>query len=258
MVEQNQQKPPQERAQEKARRQYRSGQSKEAAGRATAAAGSGVRAAGRGVQAAGRGMTRGGAAVTRAGAGLTGTGVGAVAGVPLMIGGAATTVAGVGTTAAGTGVRAAGTGMRAAGRAEAQRGRLQKQRATRAAALAGMRSRADDSQKISKATKYLMYSTAIFFDLIIFLVGLIPVAGQIIAPIIGFLVMAGFIFWFLMKGVRPLTSKRLKLLGIGFFISLIPFIPPVTFYVIRMIASTKNRKGKMPSKQTIHPPTRRS
>lgn len=102
----------------------------------------------------------------------------------------------------------------------------------------------DESQKIGLGSIYLMIGLSLFADILIIFINFIfdlMLIGWLTAPVLKFLVIGFFMFWFMTKGVKIITPKRIRLLGIGVVISIIPYIPPVTFYVARMIASTKNK-----------------
>jgi len=98
-----------------------------------------------------------------------------------------------------------------------------------------------------------MISVALFFDIIIALINLIPVAGQIISMVIGAVAYAIFFLWFAMKGVRLMTPKKIAAMGTGLLISIIPIInvlPAVTASVILTIIFDRKEilplAGKIP------------
>ncbi len=108
----------------------------------------------------------------------------------------------------------------------------------------------DESQKIGLGSIYLMIGTALFFDLIIFLINLIPVIGQIISIVIGGMAYIVFFLWFMMKGVKLMTGKRIAAMGSGLVISLIPLVnmlPAITGSVAITIWTTKKSKSGMSS-----------
>ena len=141
------------------------------------------------------------------------------------------------------------------GRFRASRGRLQKRKAGQKAATAGAKDRSGRAHKhkISNVSAVLMISVALFFDIIIALINLIPVAGQIISMVIGAVAYAIFFLWFAMKGVRLMTPKKIAAMGTGLLISIIPIInvlPAVTASVILTIIFDRKEilplAGKIP------------
>jgi hypothetical protein len=102
--------------------------------------------------------------------------------------------------------------------------------------------KAGDSEKISTATTYLMIGTALVFDAFSFVINFIPVAGQAIAFFsdpIGYLI---FFLWFMIKGVKLMTKKRVAAMGGGLVISFIPILdalPEMTAAVAYTIFTTK-------------------
>ncbi|GEM_PF-4259925 len=98
-----------------------------------------------------------------------------------------------------------------------------------------------NGEKLSQGTKYLMYGTAIFFDLLIALINIIPIAGQIIGLAISVLAYGIFFFWFSLKGVRMLTPKKLASMGLGFLFSWTP-LPAITASVFFTIFFEKREE----------------
>ena len=86
--------------------------------------------------------------------------------------------------------------------------------------------------KISNVTAVLMVSVALFFDLIIGLVSLInfilPPLGAILSAPVIILGYATIYLWFMIKGVKLMTGKKLAAMGLGPVIALIPILPGVT------------------------------
>lgn len=105
-----------------------------------------------------------------------------------------------------------------------------------------------EGTKISNTVAFIMVSVAIFFDVSVFLINLIPIAGQIIGSIIGIFAYLIFIFWYLMLGMRLLTRKRVSTIGGGLLISIIPILnmlPDITLSVLLTIASTRVKIPKV-------------
>lgn len=96
--------------------------------------------------------------------------------------------------------------------------------------------------KISKETAWMMITVAIFFDLISFLINLIPIVGQVISIAIPIVAYPTFFLWFMLKGVKLMTTKRIAAMGGGFVVEVIPLVnmlPGVTASVVFTILSTK-------------------
>lgn len=103
------------------------------------------------------------------------------------------------------------------------------------------------SPQISNIWAFLMLGTALFIDIIVFFINLIPFIGQLISICIGFVAYLGFFLWFTLKGIRLMTPKRIAAMGTGFLISLIPLLnmlPEITFSVVATIMSTRVKLPK--------------
>ncbi len=96
--------------------------------------------------------------------------------------------------------------------------------------------------QISSIWATIMVGVALCFDIIVFLINLIPILGQVVGMIIGFIAYLIFWLWFTLKGVSLMRPKRAAAMGTGFLISLIPILnmlPEITISVVITIASTR-------------------
>ena len=96
--------------------------------------------------------------------------------------------------------------------------------------------------QISSIWAFIMVGVALCFDAIVFFINLIPILGQIISPIIGFIAYMTFFLWFKLKGVDMMKFKRIATMGTGFLISIIPILnmlPEITISVVITIMSTR-------------------
>jgi hypothetical protein len=96
--------------------------------------------------------------------------------------------------------------------------------------------------KLSTGISALLIGVAITFDFAQFLIGFIPVLGQIIGWFIS--ATAGFTFWlwFRLLGISFSRKKRGVTLAVGGVVEMIPFLnmlPVWTSAVVRIIISTK-------------------
>jgi len=92
--------------------------------------------------------------------------------------------------------------------------------------------------KIGKVTAIFMLIVAIFFDVLVFRINFIPVLGQVLSIGITVFAYAIFLFWFILKGVKLMSGKKIAAMGGGFLVEIIPIVnmlPAVTFSVAMTI-----------------------
>jgi hypothetical protein len=95
--------------------------------------------------------------------------------------------------------------------------------------------------RISAATGAFMLIMALLFDFLQFIVGFIPVIGQVIGTVLGAAAGGTFWFWFKIKGVE-LWNKKGATLGLGALVEVIPvlgMLPAWTLAVSRTITLSR-------------------
>lgn len=96
--------------------------------------------------------------------------------------------------------------------------------------------------ELGGVTFILMLIVALFFDGIQALFQLIPVAGQILAMIIGLLAYLTFFLWFMLKGQRFLTAGKIIAMTGTLFVEIIPIVnalPAWTLSIVLMFITSK-------------------
>ncbi len=93
---------------------------------------------------------------------------------------------------------------------------------------------------IPKTTQWLMIGTALLFDTI----GIIPLLGNIMAPVI----FGVFVLWFKFYGLQFMSPKRLATIGLGGFLEIFLSVLPmwtVTVFLLIKSAQIKNIVGNI-------------
>ena len=99
--------------------------------------------------------------------------------------------------------------------------------------------------KISYTAAFCLVGVAIIIDLMQFLIGIIPIVGQIIGVLITFIATFSFWLWFKLLGVPFDRKQSLRFLGgsIIEFIPILGMLPAWTVVVILMLSKEKFGKN---------------
>jgi len=99
--------------------------------------------------------------------------------------------------------------------------------------------------KISYTAAFCLVGVAIIIDLMQFLIGIIPIVGQIIGVLITFIATFSFWLWFKLLGVSFDRKQSLRFLGgsIIEFIPILGMLPAWTLVVILMLSKEKLGKN---------------
>ncbi len=103
------------------------------------------------------------------------------------------------------------------------------------------------SSKISKATTWIMISSAILVDLIQLGVNFIPEVGQVINRFITIVAYFIFYLWFILLGVNVFTKYSIVCYAVE-FIPILDALPTFTAMVVKRISDVKGQEAlqKMP------------
>jgi len=103
-----------------------------------------------------------------------------------------------------------------------------------------------EQKEISNTTLALMISVAIFFDVLQFIIGLVPIAGQYISVMVTIIALPTFYLWFKIYGRSFMSPKKVMALGCGTIIELIPILnilPGWTVAVIFLVGIERAEKA---------------
>ncbi len=99
-----------------------------------------------------------------------------------------------------------------------------------------------DEPKIKESQKWLMLGVAIFFDIVIALINLIPAVGQALSFFAGIFAFMTFWLWFKMNGMKFSSPKKAGAMIGGSIIEIIPVLNALPAWTATILYLTRIEK----------------
>lgn len=97
----------------------------------------------------------------------------------------------------------------------------------------------ETGRSVGKTTFVMMLTVAIFCDVFISLISLIPYIGWIINWLASFVIFLTFFVWFKTKGIKYTSARKMAALPAGFLIEMIPYVNLLPGWTVAVILNTQ-------------------